>query len=540
MASILNANNIDLKKVNLSVRIGQKNHPILLKEIEQKGIDIEKIIKENGLDPNFEYGKNVRSLRAAYNGNGKGILITDDEKIEAKRLGLIPEKEKSMITETLEVVRILKENNVDVKNIQLTIVEDGKQRPILLKDIKQESIDIDKIIKENGLSPDFKYGSKLQTLRQAYRGTARTTMMTQLERQETEELELVPTKRRIVPNTINIARVLINNGIDIQNFPLARKVNGKLSYTLLKEIKQEGIDINRIIEENDLNPNFKIGRNLSMLRDSYNGTSKTVVITDDERRELEQLGLIRPKEKTRISQVTEVAKVLNNNGVNLEKIKINYTHNGEKLQIKLKEIEQEGIDINKIIEENGLNPDFEYGKYITTLRLAYRGTTSLKITDEEKQEAQLLGLIPKKKKSLVAETIEIARILKSKGLNLETIKLNKMVNGKNHQILLKEIEQEGIDIDTIIQETGLNPNFTYGKNVSDVRQAYKGTRKCPITDIEKKEVESLGLLNMQISGQDIGQASFDANEEKCDEAQEVLNNLLEKSKEGEIVYDREL
>ena len=35
-------------------------------------------------------------------------------------------------------------------------------------------------------------------------------------------------------------------------------------------------------------------------------------------------------------------------------------------------------------------------------------------------------------------------------------------------------------------------------------------------------------------GQDIGKATFDASVEECDKAQDVLSNLVEKTKEGGI------
>ncbi len=75
---------MDLSKVQLK----RKSVLILLEEIEQEGIDIGKIIEENGLDGKFEYGKRISVLRGAYNGKG-GYKITEQEKAEARQLGII-------------------------------------------------------------------------------------------------------------------------------------------------------------------------------------------------------------------------------------------------------------------------------------------------------------------------------------------------------------------------------------------------------------------------------------------------------------------
>ena len=46
----------------------------------------------------------------------------------------------------------------------------------------------------------------------------------------------------------------------------------------------------------------------------------------------------------------------------------------------------------------------------------------------------------------------------------------------------------------------------------------------------------ISLEKKKKTGQDIGKATFDASVEKCDEAQEVLERLVEKTKEGGIIH----
>ena len=74
----------------------------------------------------------------------------------------------------------------------------------------------------------------------------------------------------------------------------------------------------------------------------------------------------------------------------------------------LKEISQEGIDIKKIIEENNLDENFNYGSKIKMLRGAYNGTEKSPITKEERKITEILGLVKKERssKKIIKNTIK--------------------------------------------------------------------------------------------------------------------------------------
>ena len=93
--------------------------------------------------------------------------------------------------------------------------------------------------------------------------------------------------------------------------------------------------------------------------------------------------------------------------------------------------------------------------------------------------------------------------------------MTKYIDNDNFEIRLEEIKK-------------LNPLEKYSKS-------YFGY------NLSEEQVKI--LLDMGISlekkkktGQDIGKATFDASAEKCDEAQEVLDRLVEKAKEGGIIH----
>ena len=88
-------------------------------------------------------------------------------------------------------------------------------------------------------------------------------------------------------------------------------------------------------------------------------------------------------------QTLEVVRALKECGVNFSDLQV-YKN---KKYLTLGELEQEGIDIKRIIEEKGLDADFNIGQKITNLRSAYKGSKSRKITEEEKREAEELGVV---------------------------------------------------------------------------------------------------------------------------------------------------
>ena len=87
------------------------------------------------------------------------------------------------------------------------------------------------------------------------------------------------------------------------------------------------------------------------LRQAYRGTGG-YLITDEEKKEVKELGLL-GREKTSIAETLEILKILADNGATLENNNFTKKENGKRKSIKLKEFVQDGIDINKIIEENG-------------------------------------------------------------------------------------------------------------------------------------------------------------------------------------------
>ena len=102
--------------------------------------------------------------------------------------------------ELREICRILKDNGIDIKKIHTKKTTlDGKIAPTILKDIKEDGIDVIKVIKKNGLDENYPIGYYISRYRKAYKGTAGN--LTKEEREEGEILGIVtkPNENTLAP-----------------------------------------------------------------------------------------------------------------------------------------------------------------------------------------------------------------------------------------------------------------------------------------------------------------------------------------------------
>lgn len=93
------------------------------------------------------------------------------------------------------------------------------------------------------------------------------------------------------------------------------------------------------------------------------------------------------KRETKGQQYLKLFKTLKKNGVRIEEIN---TMSGT-----IREIEQEGINIERIIEENQLDGNLRMGSIIQRIRGGIRGAKSknaIKLTQKEKEEFIRLGI----------------------------------------------------------------------------------------------------------------------------------------------------
>lgn len=89
---------------------------------------------------------------------------------------------------------------------------------------------------------------------------------------------------------LQIIRILKDNEVDVTSIPTTKR----RVYTILKDIRQEGVDIESIIKDNQLDENYKIGQKLNYFRLVYKGTIKRQM-SDEEKMMAEELGIVEKK-----------------------------------------------------------------------------------------------------------------------------------------------------------------------------------------------------------------------------------------------------
>ena len=513
--------------VNFKKLILRKNGEFIkVNEINQEGVDIDKIISEKNLDGEFEIGRGITAVRMAYRRTST-YAITEEERKIAEELGLIDlTPRESSVAETLKVVKILQKNGVDLKKIPQ--INNGMY--ITLADIKQPGIDIEKIACENDLDLNFPYAKKIANLRGAYNGT-NTYAITEAEKKEAEKLGLIEfeEKESAIAETLRIAQILHANGVDLKKVNTVRK--GK--YTKLSDIKQPGIDIEQIARDNNIDLNFGYGQRVRSIRNACAGRGG-YSITDAEKKVACELGLVdlSQDKETAIAEFLRVTRILKNNGVDVKKLPTIVN----KQYSRLKDIKQPGIDIEQIARDNDIDLELPIGSRISAIRESYNRKSTYLMTDEEVEDAIELGIIVENKISLTSEFLKVARVLNDNGVNLNKIQLNVKENGKYRGVRLREIKQDGIDIEQIAHDNGLDLDYEYGQRAKGVRNGYAENKKgYPVTETERKEIEELGLMiSRKKSAKNIGVAVFsEASVEKCDEADKVLGRLVENLREGD-------
>jgi len=275
----------------------------------------------------------------------------------------------------------------------------------------------------------------------------------------------------VVQKTLRVCQILNENGVDIKNLQLSRKINGKPTFTLLKDIVSK-----EILEENQLSGEFPIGYRVGEIRRAYKGKN-TYAITEEEKRIAELIpGLIYEKGETVVQEALKVCQILYENGVDLKKLQLNKTIDGKNSKTLLRDIISE-----EILEANQLNGEFPIGQRIAVIRLAYKGTGNYKITEEDKRLAELIpGLIYEKGETVVQEALRICQILSENGIDFNNLQLSKTIKCDTKDKVLRDIISE-----EILEKYQLDGEFPIGRRIKAIRNACKGTVAYKITEEEK-------------------------------------------------------
>ncbi len=341
-----------------------------------------------------------------------------------------------------------------------------------------------------------------------------------------------------VETTIKIIEILKENGINLGTFKYSKSENGRITHKKLEELEIDGKDINKIINENNLNGQIKLYSRIANLKETYNGRRKGK-ITEEQVKKCIELGIIIPEKINKIEETLDLIELLSKQGIDISSIKMNKMENQKVKYTELEDINQEGIDIDKITEKYNLDKKFPIGwriKYINDLFIGSKLGQKLKREDEVR--AVNLGIINKEKvfvnskENIIDETTETLKILKENGIDITNMNLLKKTKRGNRYLKLADIE----GINEIIEKNKksnniykLKKSFPIGKNIEMLKQMYLN-KKESLTNLEKKEIQDIGIV--KITSEEIFKATIKIPVDKYDNTSKIIKKLITEREES--------
>lgn len=279
---IIKKEGVDLEKIQKFITEHKRTRTTYLYEIPNE--NIEEIIQKHKLDRNYPIGIKISRMMQAYNGTSP-IKIAEEDKKRIEQLGLA-QKEKTVLAETLDIIEILLQEKIDIRNIQNFVTNKGKARSKYLYEVEDDRIET--IIKEYGLDRDYPIGSKISVLKRTYRGKS-TYNITEEDRKKIERLGIISEEKSVIEETLDILEILKEENIDVRKIRTRVTENSKRRGTYLYEVENENIE--EIIQKHNFDREYKIGRKMIYVINAYKGRSNAK-ISEQHKKRVEELGLV--------------------------------------------------------------------------------------------------------------------------------------------------------------------------------------------------------------------------------------------------------
>ena len=114
------------------------------------------------------------------------------------------------------------------------------------------------------------------------------------ERENIQYFETNKTSKSDIEELLTILKILNDNKVDTKKIKTFKSVNKHRKATILRDINQNDIDINTIIQSNNLVADYPIGRKIELARRRINNIDKyRREITKEQINQLESLGIIK-------------------------------------------------------------------------------------------------------------------------------------------------------------------------------------------------------------------------------------------------------
>ena len=446
----------------------------------------------------------------------------------------------------IEKLEKLQEIGVDVSKIKIkdTILD-------LVKRTKTKENDEKLIrkIEEIGLEAIDNIGNKLSAIRDLYTKAQEGKKINaifptdkQLERLEKLGIRIKP--MNTIDEFIEKLEKLQIIGIDVSKI---QKEDAILDLVKKTKPKENDDELIKKIEEMGLNPNDPISNKLRSIRKIYSQLQKGKKIdeippTMEQINKIEKMGIrIKPKENIIDVFIKELEKL---QSIEIDVSKIQVTDTILDLIKKTKPKENDGVLIKKI-EEIGLDPNENIGGRLCRIKMGYKkrqkegNSRWTPLTEEQLNKIQGMGIkIEGEKSNIVDEFIEKIEKLQEIGVDVSKIVRSDTIL----KLVGKTIEESEEILIKKIKGMGLEPDYNIGSKLSDLKKVYNKNQRGEktggtiATEEQVRRIRSFGIkIGKEITGQSIGQASYTATVQECDEAQAELNKLLDKQKNQQEV-----
>lgn len=361
-------------------------------EIEDE--NIERAIEQLKLPKYMLIGKRIDQVQHDIYRGVSEQDFRDSSRRRLKKLGIMQNREEVDISKTLEVLRALEKLGVNTASIPASIGQE--QTKTTIGDIKIENIE--EFLEQHGIQRDFPLGKGITKVSGLYRdGTYKEkTDLTDEEKKQIQVYGFARKKEKektAVKETIKLIKRLENYGIDINNISLRPLKEGHQTSMILSDLDLTSEQLQEIIEEFEIDEDFALGNRIINIKQAYQGKGR-VAINDEDRKEIEEIGLVNPKRQQGLQDINETRikmfQVLKDAGIDVGTLSATYRENGKQKNMILGKLGLNEETLEKIAEKFGVDESFSIGSWKTGLKNAYKAG---KLTDEQKGQVEELEII---------------------------------------------------------------------------------------------------------------------------------------------------
>ena len=453
----------------------------------------------------------------------------------------------------IKVCEALKKQKFDFDRFLYTKqvrMDNGKNKTVMksLEDIQIEypNLDMKKILKESGVLIDYLIGREKTKATLAVNGKG-DTPITEEEKKKLVELGVIKEEKETAMCIfVKVCEALSEQGFNFNKFTYSKQIKlndgkNKTVNKTLKDIQEEypEIDIEKIMKETGVETEYSIGSAKTQARSAIRGTGITP-ITEEEKQRLINLGVVKKERESSISEFVRVCEALERQGFEFDKF--NFSSNGKKKNLRDIQEECPHINIKKIIEETGVSVEYPIGTKRGNAYAALKGRGETPITEDEKSKLIKLGVIVIEKESSMAKFVRVCEALEKQGFDFENYRFSRIIildgKKKNEYKTLKDVKEEypEIDIEKIIEETGVEVDYSIGMGKLMARAASKGNGTTRITKEEKQRLINMGVIKPENDIQKAKQQRDNArkrNNQARQLEQQVAEQLNTRKKRGQ-------